>query len=542
MNKMAYLRRFRLTAASFSCLNKNVFNPHITKISMLNTVASNANEDTANEAIKKFTDLPGPLSLPLIKASWTAFLGARGEPLGKRVLSLEAKSIEKYGKIFLVDLPGMRSVHLANPLDVATVLRNEPKHPRRFNIPVFDYYRETRGKDPGVFFANGTEWYKYRSVISKRMLRPKEVADYAASFNQIVTDFIERVKDIRESPGSEKEYEVQRLDNELFKWSFESVAEMLFDKRFGCLEPEVNKEAQTFIQSISVFLEEMMGTNLYPIWLIKMYEPKQVKKMFDSFDKIYEYAEMFIHRRMKEIEEQEKTQHSEMENEKKMGFFEFLLSSGELSKDDLLGSVIDVLFAGVDTTSNTMQWALYMMAKNPDKQEILRHEVLSVLGDQNQASPATIAQMPYLKAWVRETLRLYPVLSLFGRIASKDLILSGYHIPAGTQLDFLVYFMSRDENVFPDPEEFKPERWLRGEQSHKFNQAKEVFASIPFGFGTRMCIGRRVAELELHLLLARIVQQFDIQYPPDAELVEPFIRGITVPDRPVRAKFVDRKL
>lgn len=239
---------------------------------MLSTVASNV-----NGPIKMFTDIPGPLSLPVIKASWTALLGARGEPLGKRLLSLQAKSVEKYGRIFLVDLPGMKSVQVANPLDVATILRNEPKFPKRFNLPVFDYYRETRGKEPGVFFANGPDWHNYRSVISKRMLRPKQVADYAVSFNKIVTDFIQRVKIIRESPGSEKEYEVQGLDNELFKWSFESVAEMLFDKRFGCLEPEVNKQAQTFIQAISVFLEEMMGSNLYPIWLIKIFEPKQVK-------------------------------------------------------------------------------------------------------------------------------------------------------------------------------------------------------------------------------------------------------------------------
>ena len=123
----------------------------------------------------------------------------------------------------------------------------------------------------------------------------------------------------------------------------------------------------------------------------------------------------------------------------------------------------------------------------------------------------------------------------------KDLILSGYHVPAGTQVDFLVYHMSRDESVFPDAEAFRPERWLR-EQSNKFNETKGVFASIPFGFGTRMCPGRRIAELELHLLLARIVQQFDIRYPSDAEEVKPYIRGVTIPDRPVRAKFVDRKM
>ena len=88
--------------------------------------------------------------------------------------------------------------------------------------------------------------------------------------------------------------------------------------------------------------------------------------------------------------------------------------------------------------------------------------------------------------------------------------------------------MSRDESLFTDPNAFIPERWLRDRdpQSNKFNEAKEV----------RMCLGRRIAELELHLLLARIVQQFDIQYPPNAEVVQPFIRAVTIPDRPVRAK------
>ena len=60
---------------------------------------------------------------------------------------------------------------------------------------------------------------------------------------------------------------------------------------------------------------------------------------------------------------------------------------------------------------------------------------------------------------------------------------------------------------------------------------KLSLSSIPFGFGTRMCVGRHIAELELHLLLARIVQQFEISYPPDAENVEPYVRGVTVSDK-----------
>ena len=538
---MAYIGRLKKVIAKLYCANRNsnMFFSRATKLALSTVSSSDANEPIK---IKSLADIPGPLRLPMLKTTWI-FLGGRKEPLGKRLWSLHAKNIEKYGKIFQIEFPGTIAVQLVNPLDIATVMRNEPKYPKRATNTILHYFRENRRKQPGVFFSEDAEWHKYRSVISKRMLQPKEVADYAASFNEIVTDFIERVKTIRESPGSEKENEVHRLDDELFKWSFESVAEMLFDKRFGCLEPHVNKEAQAFIQAISAFLEEIMVSSLYPIWFVKVYEPKPVKKMFDNFEKMYEYADMFIKQKVNEMKDLEKLEPNGIDTGKKMGFFDYILSSGKLTKDDLLASVIDILFGGVDTTSNTMQWVLYMMAKNPDKQEILRQEVLSVLGDRNQASPTTIAQMPYLRASVRETLRLFPSLSIFGRVSSKDLILSGYHIPAGTQFHFLVYHMSRDESVFEHPNAFKPERWLREkDQSNKFNDAKEVFSSIPFGFGTRMCIGRRIAELELHLLLARIVQQFEIRYPPDAEDVGPFFRGITIPDKPVRVKFVDRNI
>ena len=149
--------------------------------------------------------------------------------------------------------------------------------------------------------------------------------------------------------------------------------------------------------------------------------------------------------------------------------------------------------------------------------------------------------MPYLKAWVRETLRLYPVLSVIPRRPTEDLILSGYLIPGGTAtIHFLTYYMGRDEKVFEDAEAFKPERWLR-RKDVTLTEAVEAFSSIPFGFGTRMCLGRRIAELELHLLLARIVQQFEISYPPDAEEVEPLMRSVTIPDRALRVQFVDRK-
>ncbi|KAL9957729.1 hypothetical protein ACROYT_G034665 [Oculina patagonica] len=543
---MAFVIRRKTAHSILACTSRTAFlkRGHRPRTLSLSTLSSNVNNDTAKEPIKTISDLPGPLNLPVIGTAWKFFTGTKGEPLGKRILRLHAEHVKKYGRIFLQQVPGVTIVSLTDPADVAKVLRAEPKYPQRLQFPILDYYREKRQKIPGVFFADGPEWYKHRSVISKRMLRPKEVADYASGFNEIITDFIYRLQTVREPDGSEKENEVCDLDKELFKWSFESVAEMLFDKRFGCLEPEVNKEAEIFIKAVGDFLHNIVGVGLLPIWFYKIYETKQFKTFLSSLDTMYEYAELFIERRINELEQQPKSQSrnpSEPAEGDKAGFFEFLLSSGKLTKDDLLASVIDVLFAGVDTTSNTMQWMLYMMAKNPNKQEILRQEVLSVLRDTTLATSTTIARMPYLKAWLRETLRLYPVLCVIPRQPVEDLILSGYLIPGGTaQVEFLSHIMGRDEKVFEDAEAFKPERWLRKKEVI-LTEAAEAFSSIPFGFGTRMCLGRRIAELELHLLLARIVQQFEISYPHDAENVEPFVRGVTIPDRAVRAKFIDRQ-
>ena len=497
---------------------------------------------STRETLKSLAELPGPVSLPVIGTAWSIFVGARGEPLGKRILSVQEQHVNKYGYIHKQQLAGLPNiVQIADPSDLTKVLRSESKYPQRFRFPILDYYREKRQKIPGVFFADGPEWYKHRSMLSKRMLRPKQVADYASSFNEIITDFIHRLRTVREPDGSENANEVFGIDNELFKWSFESVAEMLFDKRFGCLEPQVNKEAQIFIKAVGDFLHNAVVVGFLPVWFYKIYETEQFKKFFDNFDVMYQSAELFIERKINELEA--KSCDSSKPDDDKAGFFELLLSSGKLTKDDLLASVIDVLFAGVDTTSNTMQWVLYMMAKHPVKQEILRKEVLFLLGDKATADQTALAQMPYLKAWVRETLRLYPVLSVLFRVLPTDITLSGYHIPAGTQVNIPAYFMSRNKSFFEDAQEFKPERWLRDkEQSNQFIDVKEVFSSIPFGFGTRMCLGRRIAELELHLLLARIVQQFEIRYPPDAEAVEPFNRGVTIPDRPLRVKFLDRKI
>lgn len=95
------------------------------------------------------------------------------------------------------------------------------------------------------------------------------------------------------------------------------------------------------------------------------------------------------------------------------------------------------------------------------------------------------------------------------------------------------YCTARSEKYFEDPLEYKPERWLREnrEEAH-------AFASIPFGFGPRMCLGRRLAELEIYLFICKLLQRFQIEYNQGP--LEMYQKLIMVPDKPVKIKLIDR--
>ncbi|KAM7439847.1 hypothetical protein ABFA07_010817 [Porites harrisoni] len=118
------------------------------------------------------------------------------------------------------------------------------------------------------------------------------------------------------------------------------------------------------------------------------------------------------------------------------------------------------------------------------------------------------------------------------RVLDQDVVLSGYHVPAQTHVTMEFYATTRSEKYFKEPLEFKPERWLR--------ESKEVhpFSHLQFGFGPRMCLGRRVAELEMYVLVCKLLQRFRLEY--HHEPLEMRQKLLTAPDKPVKITFAVR--
>ena len=133
--------------------------------------------------------------------------------------------------------------------------------------------------------------------------------------------------------------------------------------------------------------------------------------------------------------------------------------------------------------------------------------------------------------------RLYPIGTEVSRLLDRDLQLGGYHIPAGTRVDLNQWVQLRSERWFPEPDVFRPERWLRQSQPQA-----DPYLHMPFGHGTRMCVGRRFAEQDFCLALVRILQQFELQ--PAAGHSQPprqLYETLLMPDPPVRVRFIRRR-
>jgi unspecific monooxygenase len=176
-----------------------------------------------------------------------------------------------------------------------------------------------------------------------------------------------------------------------------------------------------------------------------------------------------------------------------------------------------LLIAGHETTATALTWALYWIHRLPDVKEKLLGE-LDSLGDEPDKS--AIARLPYLNAVCSETLRIYPIAILaFPRIVKSLLQVMGYEFEPGTMLAPCIYLTHRREDLYPEAEQFKPERFLERQFS--------PYEYLPFGGGNRRCIGAAFALFEMKLALASILSRFELALA-DNRPVHPVRRGLTM--------------
>ncbi|CAL8343035.1 unnamed protein product [Boreogadus saida] len=486
-------------------------------------IASSTTSVVEHNKQKTIDDLEGP-----------SFVRTLYWLIGKGYLSLshqmQIEHSKIYGPLWKSKFGPMVLVNVANADMIAQVMRQEGRHPIRTDMPHWRFYREIRNKAYGPLTQNGAEWLHMRSVLNPALLKPVHVSQYTNTLNMVVTDFINRATWLRENTG--QGIVVHNLADELYKFAFEGICSVLFETRMGCLNEVFPEETQKFISSVGEMFRVSMIILLFPKFLWP-YNPIW-KQFVAAWDHIFKVADQLVQQKIGSIQEKVRLGEA-VEGE----YLTHLLLSDQMTLEEILASITELLVAGVDTTSNTVAWALYLLAAHPETQERLYQEVISVCPRGKIPTSDDFSKMPYLKAVIRETLRLYPVVPGNARVtAEKEIMVGDYLFPKRTLFHLCHYAVSYDESVFPEPHAFRPSRWLRGDTSQP---RSHPFGSIPFGFGIRGCLGRRLAELEMYLLMSRLMQHFEVRPDPSGCKVEAVTRTLHCPAQPMNLQFIDRK-
>jgi cytochrome P450 len=172
-----------------------------------------------------------------------------------------------------------------------------------------------------------------------------------------------------------------------------------------------------------------------------------------------------------------------------------------MSDVELRDELMTALGAGHETTATALAWAVERILATPDVHARLREEVR---GSMNGAGldPEKLAALPYLDATIKEVLRLRPVIPVVARILKEPFTIGGYDLPVGTPVAPCIYLAQRDPNVYPDPEAFRPERFL--------NTSPDPFSWLPFGGGPRRCVGAAFALYEMKIVLGTLFAEANL--------------------------------
>ncbi|EQC37289.1 hypothetical protein SDRG_05513 [Saprolegnia diclina VS20] len=423
------------------------------------------------------------------------------------------------------------TVSISDPDAAAEIYRHEGAMPQRQTFDFWKLYRDERNLPVGL--ANTNEyavWKKYRLSLGAHLLQPHNVGTWVPRVDAVANDLAARVC-AQASASSTGEVPVTLLTK---AFALEAVSSLVFGKRMGCLSPDhltpIAPTAQALISAVDGFFATSQQLMAVP-----PKAPLFVYKLLPAYKEHVMHSD-YIFRLGHEMV-QEKLASTEVTAPDLLTMF---LQRPELDETDAITQAIEILFGGVDTTSIALLWSLYCIATSPHSREIqlkMRAEVESILDGATEFDAAAHEKLSYIRAVVKETLRLYPAANPNQRILSQDMTVLGYDIPKGTSVMMATYTMSRDPAVFDEPEIFKPERWIDRDHATPAARKKKAYSTLPFGMGSRSCIGRRLAETEIYLALAHLVRRMEMQWIPEETHPKPILQLLLVPNKPLTLRF-----
>jgi cytochrome P450 len=333
----------------------------------------------------------------------------------------------------------------------------------------------------GLLVSNGALWRKQRRLIQPAF-RKERIEEYAS----VVVEHVE------EQLASYRDGQQVDVSREMMELTLRIVCKALFDQR-------VKGETERVARAMRVFRSSFASFDaLLPEWLPTPGKQRALTALADVDAIIYELIDRPRSASGRDLLNALKTSAE--------------ADGAAMSRRQLRDELVTLFIAGHETTSHALSWTFHLLGRNPEVARKLHAELDTVLAGRTP-SLADLERLPYLEQVLCESMRLYPPAYVVSRVAAADAELGGYVIPRGADVILWLYHTQRDARWYPDPERFEPERFAPANRKQL-----PSCAYLPFGAGTRICIGKQFAMMEALLVLACVAQRFTLSSESSGEI------------------------
>lgn len=464
------------------------------KSSLLSNVRSFSN----NNHIKPFNSIAGPKPLPFIGNIWRYF-PLIGQYKPDTLVENARYNKQRYGPIVREKITkNLTVLHLFRPDDIEALFRQDGKFPHRRSHRALLKYRQERPaqyRNGGLFPENGENWYRQRMQFQTRMLSKSQVLANSEKLDEVANKALARIEGRFE--GDSSHIHIDDFENILYEWALGNSLALFLDIDAYKLDKQVVDE---LISELHNSLASTEKTEIHSSkWIETPNRCPFYKMLAKSQDCLYKFVSSQVTR--------------ENKNPKIIGtsYMHDWIHVDKLDEKDVISFIIDLLMAGMHTTSYTVAFLLKNISNNGAVFSALKQEIADKLPRQGHIKGDQIDTLTLLRNCLKETLRLDPVSIGTGRLVDRDnIVIGSYAIPKGTQIITQNQVISRDAEFYDNPDAFDPDRWIRYRQLPK-DKRPSPFAMLPFGFGTRSCLGQRLSELQMKIFVARLIQKYDFR-------------------------------
>nr|APA31884.1 cytochrome p450 06963 [Brachionus plicatilis] len=287
---------------------------------------------------------------------------------------------------------------------------------------------------------------------------------------------------------------------ELNKFALDIISSVAF----GFNNDSINQSENYLNKLIINLLHGINELLIDPLIQLKPNKFKMVNEFRKSLRELREFSREHINQRIRDLENKDHVPND---------ILTIIIKNyggDSLDLDDLIDQFLTFFIAGQETTANSLAFAILELGRNPEAFLKLREEADKYIGSKNYISFEDLANLEYTSCVFNETLRKWPPAPEFSRKTYKEIEINGIKIPKNTWIMCSPFISGHNPEYFPEPEEFKPERFLK---SSEFSQKNMInsYTFFPFSLGPRNCIGQNFAKIEAKIFLAKFALNFDIR-------------------------------